>query len=278
MAEGQLVLGQVDHALDRVLDGYEPEIDVPGLDCVEHVGHRSVEHMLGCGQVVLRLQGLLGERAEWAEEADTSCWTNHVSQAIGTRSLRQSDMTGNPDSPATMSVTGGAVLARTWYGQMRSAFAKPHVELMSNAHGAATSTHPAQSVAALLGTIPSLRFVKPAGLQALADVTQREAVAAGETIIRQGEDGNDVFFIVDGDVRGVDQPLRPHARLHPSHRGRRRIRRAQRALRRSSHGDRSLHLGRSHPENPRRVISRRARYRELITATMVGWTSRRCEN
>ncbi len=108
-------------------------------------------------------------------------------------------MTGNTDSPATMSVTGSAVVARTWYGQVRSAFAKPHVELMSNTHDAATLSHPAQSVAALLGTIPSLRFVKPDGLRALAEVTQREAVATGETIIRQGEDGDDVFLVVDGD-------------------------------------------------------------------------------
>jgi hypothetical protein len=106
-------------------------------------------------------------------------------------------MTGNPDSPAMMTITGSGVVARTWYGQMRSAFAKPHVELMPHIPGA-TMEHPAQSVPALLGTIPSLRFVKPAGLTALANVTQREAVAAGQTIIRQGEDGNDVFFVVDG--------------------------------------------------------------------------------
>ena len=89
VTERQLVLRQVDHALDRVLDGHEPEIDLTRLDCVEHIGHRAVQHVLGCGEVVLRLQSLLGERAEWAEEADTSCWTNHVSQAIGTHSLLQ---------------------------------------------------------------------------------------------------------------------------------------------------------------------------------------------
>jgi hypothetical protein len=107
-------------------------------------------------------------------------------------------MTGNTESPATMTVTGGAVLARTWYGQVRSAFAKPHVELMSNSPTAATLSHPAQSVAALLGTIPSLRFVKPVGLRELADVTRRESVAVDETIIRQGEYGDDVFFVIDG--------------------------------------------------------------------------------
>jgi hypothetical protein len=117
-------------------------------------------------------------------------------------------MNGNTESPTVMkvtgtnvtgsSVTGSAVVARTWYSQVRSAFAKPHVELMSDAHGSAMLSHPAQSVAALLGTIPSLRFVKPAGLGILADATHREAVATGETVIRQGEDGDDVFFVVDG--------------------------------------------------------------------------------
>ncbi len=112
-------------------------------------------------------------------------------------------MNGNTESPTVTkftgtSMTGSAIVARTWYSQVRSAFAKPRVELMSDAHGAAMVAHPAHSVAALLGTIPSLRFVKPAGLRTLADATQREAVAAGDTVIRQGEHGDDVFFVVDG--------------------------------------------------------------------------------
>ncbi|MEP7113225.1 MAG: cyclic nucleotide-binding domain-containing protein [Ilumatobacteraceae bacterium] len=53
-------------------------------------------------------------------------------------------------------------------------------------------------MSALLGTIPSLRFATPARLRDLADVTEREHVDVGETIIRQGEDGRDVFFVIDG--------------------------------------------------------------------------------
>jgi Cyclic nucleotide-binding domain len=94
--------------------------------------------------------------------------------------------------------TGAAMLARSWYGQARSAFGKPHIELMSDARDSAVISHPSQPASSLLGTIPSLRFATPAGLRQLADSTQREFVDVGETIIRQGEDGADVFFIVDG--------------------------------------------------------------------------------
>ena len=66
VTECQLVLRQVDRALDRVLDGHESEIDLAGLDGVEHIGHRAVQHVLGRGEVGLRLQRLLGERAERA--------------------------------------------------------------------------------------------------------------------------------------------------------------------------------------------------------------------
>lgn len=124
----------------------------------------------------------------------------------------QSDMTGNTESPTTNpelgrpegrepdlgTVTGGAVLARSWYGQMRSAFSKPTVMLMSQMHEPSTTSHPSQPISSLLGTIPSLRFATPARLRKLADATQRERVDVGETIVRQGEYGNDVFFIVDG--------------------------------------------------------------------------------
>ena len=87
VAERQLVLREVDRALDRVLDRHEPEVDLAALDGVEHVGHGAVQQVLRIGEVGLRLQRLLGERAERPEEADASCWTNHVSQAIGLRSF-----------------------------------------------------------------------------------------------------------------------------------------------------------------------------------------------
>jgi hypothetical protein len=111
-------------------------------------------------------------------------------------------MTGNTESPATphmgTGVTGGAVLARSWYGQMRSAFGRPNVVLMSDMHDPPTISHPSQPISSLLGTIPSLRFATSTGLRDLADVTQREPVGVDEMIIRQGEDGDDVFFIIDG--------------------------------------------------------------------------------
>ena len=83
VAERQLVLRQVDHSLDRVLDRDEPEIDLAGFHGVEHVGHRAVQHVLGGREVGLRLQGLLGEGAERPEEADLRRWVDHMSQVIG---------------------------------------------------------------------------------------------------------------------------------------------------------------------------------------------------
>ena len=112
-------------------------------------------------------------------------------------------MTGSTESPNCTpdigsAVTGSAVLARSWYGQVRSAFGKPHTSLMRDTREPGAISHPSQPVSSLLGTIPSLRFASPARLRELADVTQRERVDVGETIIRQGEDGNDLFFIIDG--------------------------------------------------------------------------------
>ena len=86
---------------------------------------------------------------------------------------------------------------RSWYRRAHSGFGKPHVALMNDTHLPIVD-HSSKPVAALLGTIPSLRFVTPAGLHALADTTQRQPVHAGEVITRQGERSDDVFFILDG--------------------------------------------------------------------------------
>jgi hypothetical protein len=111
-------------------------------------------------------------------------------------------MTANAESPTTEpitdTVTGGATVARTWYGQVRSAFGKPHIALMSDVRDPATINHPSQPISSLIGTIPSLRFVTPARLRELADVAQRERVDVGEAVTRQGEYGDDVFFILEG--------------------------------------------------------------------------------
>ncbi|HEY0518973.1 MAG TPA: hypothetical protein VGC84_05725, partial [Ilumatobacteraceae bacterium] len=95
-------------------------------------------------------------------------------------------------TPHTHSITGSAALARSWFGQVRSAFGKPRIQLMSDSRPTATQPGP-PPISSLLGTIPSLRFATPARLRELAEVTQREAINAGETIVRQGEDGDDVF-------------------------------------------------------------------------------------
>ena len=115
-------------------------------------------------------------------------------------------MTINAESPSCShhanrlanGITGSATVARLWYGQVRSAFGKPHIELMSDSREPATLELGSRPVSSLLGMIPTLRFATPTRLRELADVTRRETVDAGEEIIRQGEDGDDVFFVIDG--------------------------------------------------------------------------------
>jgi hypothetical protein len=104
-------------------------------------------------------------------------------------------MTNNPAE----SVTGSATVARSWFAQMRSVFGKPHISLMSEAHAAAPDVDASStSVSSLLGTIPTLRFATPARLRALAEATTREHVEMGEAVTRQGQNADDVFYIVDG--------------------------------------------------------------------------------
>ena len=70
VVERQGVLGEVDDALDGVLDRHDPAVDVAGLDRVEHVRHRDEVDEFGGGEVGLGAHGLLGERAEGPEETD----------------------------------------------------------------------------------------------------------------------------------------------------------------------------------------------------------------
>ena len=99
----------------------------------------------------------------------------------------------------TESVTGSATVARSWYAQMRSVFGKPRVSLMSATHDAVPEVdHPSSSVASMLGTIPTLRFATPARLRRLAEATTRERIEVGEAVTRQGQQAEDVFYIVDG--------------------------------------------------------------------------------
>jgi Cyclic nucleotide-binding domain len=103
--------------------------------------------------------------------------------------------------PETMNVTGNDTRSntRSWNRGAHSGFTRPHVALalMPDMHPPTSIL--SQPVAVLLGTIPSLRFVTLAGLHTLAGTTQRESVEAGQSIIRQGERGGDVFFIVEGE-------------------------------------------------------------------------------
>lgn len=100
-----------------------------------------------------------------------------------------------------MSVIGneGRSNTRSWNAGAQSGFTRPHVALALMPDMIPGMSSLSQPVAVLLGTIPSLRFVTLADLQALADTTQREWVEAGHSIIRQGERGDDVFFIVEGE-------------------------------------------------------------------------------
>ena len=72
MLEGQRVDRDVDRALDGVLDGHEAEVELAGVDGRQHLGEGAHGHELLAGQVGLGQQGLLGEGALGAEEADAT--------------------------------------------------------------------------------------------------------------------------------------------------------------------------------------------------------------
>ena len=68
--EGEGVEGDGDRALDRVLDGHDPEVDVAVLDRGDHVRDVAVGDGLARGEVGLRAQRLFRERAVGPEEPD----------------------------------------------------------------------------------------------------------------------------------------------------------------------------------------------------------------
>ena len=70
--EGEGVDGDVDRALDRVLDADEAEVDAAVVGGGQHLGDRGHRHELVAGQVGLRQQRLLGEGALGTEEADAT--------------------------------------------------------------------------------------------------------------------------------------------------------------------------------------------------------------
>ena len=69
--EGESIEGEVHHALDRVLNRYETEVDVAVGHGVEHIGNGAHRQQLPRRKVALGAQRLLGEGAERPEERDT---------------------------------------------------------------------------------------------------------------------------------------------------------------------------------------------------------------
>ena len=53
VVERQRVLREVDHALDRVLDRHDADIDLALLDRVEHIGHRAIRDVFDLGEIGL---------------------------------------------------------------------------------------------------------------------------------------------------------------------------------------------------------------------------------
>ena len=49
----QCILREIDSALDGVFDGYETEINLVLVDCVEHVGNGAKWNKFACGEVGL---------------------------------------------------------------------------------------------------------------------------------------------------------------------------------------------------------------------------------
>ena len=112
VVEGQLVLGEVDGALDRVLDGDEADVDLAALDRVEHVGHRAEQHQLRRGEIGLGAERLLGERAERAEEPDPRLPTGrsaHTLSVGGTVAVHRRRRPGRPRTRVLPVPGGGSV-------------------------------------------------------------------------------------------------------------------------------------------------------------------------
>ena len=68
--EGQRVGGDVDGALDGVLDRHEATVHLASFGGSQHLGHARIGDQLSGGQVGLRQQRLFGEGAGRAQEAD----------------------------------------------------------------------------------------------------------------------------------------------------------------------------------------------------------------
>lgn len=105
-------------------------------------------------------------------------------------------MNGSIEEPSTANRTHRP--GWQWRGIGNAGFRKPIVALSpDNGHPPATALT-AQADAVLLGMIPTLRFVTPAGLHKLAEATSHRRTASGDEIVRQNDPSDDVFFIISG--------------------------------------------------------------------------------
>ena len=96
VVECQRVLGEVDDSLDGVLDRHHAVVEVTGGDSVEDVGHGRVVDQLTGGEIGLRAQRLLGERAERPEEPDAQrCHAREATWPGAPPSGRESCLGGN---------------------------------------------------------------------------------------------------------------------------------------------------------------------------------------
>lgn len=77
VVKDQGILGEVDGALDGVLNGNEPIFGLTTLDCIENVWNGGVGDALQDGEVWLAEQSLFGEGACRSKERDTSTQSRH---------------------------------------------------------------------------------------------------------------------------------------------------------------------------------------------------------
>lgn len=68
--EGQSILGDVDCSFNGILEGKEGVIDLAIFSGTQDIGKGVEGAQVGRGEIGLAQQGLLGERADGAEEGD----------------------------------------------------------------------------------------------------------------------------------------------------------------------------------------------------------------
>ena len=80
MVKNQGILGEVNSALDRVLNRNKPIFGLTTLNCIENVRNGGVGDALQDGEVWLAEQSLFGEGASRSKERDTSTRCRHDDQ------------------------------------------------------------------------------------------------------------------------------------------------------------------------------------------------------